>query len=377
MTRSCYCSLSTSSIILITSIFSEYKNQVHLLEKSIRTSNLRAMKQTMMKKILFVLSMIICSVADGQSFKLTDSKVFMPQSKKVNLYVDDENKKLILFRTNLQVNTDGIPTSYHPYDLRGDSIALNSILNAVAIYRLKDDVRISNPKRPNTFSDAEKKVMRTEAYTVFEQWRDSNFDTIQPLGYKIVWKNVLIESNNRPCIFKTGIYKGYFASATALKNGLTIDKGECDCNNQVDPFVVPTLVLAGKHPQYGNNPVSVFGAKVGDLLIAYNPKNKKIVYAVIGDTGPGENLGEGSVILNMKLTGKSTYPKTRKDTYGLATDKDIVICIIPASNSYQTEKPFTQENIQIRISKWFADEGIRDESEVIDFIEKNISQLFG
>lgn len=321
------------------------------------------------------MSIILCYTADGQSFKFTESKVFMPQMKKVNLYVDDGNKKLILFRTNLQVNTDGIPTSYHPYDLRGDSIALNTILNAVSIYRQKDDIRISNPKRPNTFSDFEKKEMRKEAYSVFEQWRDSNFDTVQPTGYKIVWKNVLIESNNKPCIFATGKYKGYFASATALKNGLTTNKGECDCNNQVDPFVVPTLVLAGKHPQYGNNPVSLFGAKVGDLIVAYNPKNKKIVYAVIGDTGPGENLGEGSVILNMKLTGKLNYPKSRKDTYGLATDKDIVICVIPASNSYKIEKPFTQENIQGRISKWFADEGISNEKEVIDFIEKNSDKL--
>lgn len=324
----------------------------------------------MKKSMIIILSAIFTNVLIGQGLKLKESGIFTPQQKKVNLYENKEAKQVILFKTNIQVNTDGVPTSYHPYDLRGDSIALNTILNGVAIYRLSDNIRISIPKKPNTFTDAEKKEMRKEAYSVFEQWRDSGFDTAQPSGYKIVWKNVLVPFNNKPCIFKSGKYSGYFASATALKNDLTSNKGECDCNNQVDPFEIPTLVLAG-----GNNIVKKYGAKVGDLLVAYNPVNKNLVYAVIGDTGPEENLGEGSVILNMKLKGTTVYPKTRKDTYGLATDKNTMVCIIPASRNYNPGKPFTQENIKSRVLKWFSEQGYGSEQEIINFIEQNRAEF--
>ena len=97
---------------------------------------------------------------------------------------------------------------------------MNTILNGAAIYRLKDNIRISNPKQPNFFSTAEKITMRKEAYLVFEKFRDSKYETT-PKGYKINWQNVLIaDENNKPCVFKKGKYVGYFASATALKNGL-------------------------------------------------------------------------------------------------------------------------------------------------------------
>lgn len=315
---------------------------------------------------IIILTVLLNSISNGQSLKLTERGSFTPQKKEVILYENNEKKQVILFKTNIQVNTDGVPTSYHPFDLRGDSIALNTILNGTSIYRLKDNVRISNPKKPNGFTDAEKKEMRKEAYKVFEQWRDSDYDAAQPDGYKIIWQNVLVPFNNKPCIFKTGRYAGYFASATALKNDLTTNKGECDCNNQVDPFEIPTLVLAG-----GQNIVRKLGAGVGDLLVAYNPVNKNLVYAVIGDTGPEENLGEGSIILNMKLKGAAQYPKTRKDTYGLATDNNIMVCIIPASKNYKPDKPYTQQNIKSRISGWFSEQGYKTEQEIISFIEHN------
>jgi hypothetical protein len=315
---------------------------------------------------LFLTFMV--SVNYAQTFTNKQTGVFAPQKKKVILFENSHSKKLILFKTNLQVNTDGIPTSYHPLDLRGNTLALNTILNGAAIYRLKDNIRISNPKKPNSFSDEDKKQMRSEAYSVFEKFRDSKYEKI-PDGYKINWQNVLIAENNKPCVFKTGKYKGYFASATALKNGLTADKGECECKNQVDPFEVPTLVLAG-----GNNVVRQFGATVGDLVVAYNTTNKNIVYGVIGDTGPEENLGEGSVILNMKLIGTDKYPKTRKDTYSLSTKNDILICIVPQSKTFNPGKPFTQQNIEQRILKWFSEQGYDSDQKIKEFFEANKSQ---
>jgi hypothetical protein len=134
---------------------------------------------------------------------------------------------------------------------------------------------------------------------------------------------------------------------------------------------VPALVLAGG----SDNIVKKYGAKLGDLLIAYNPDNKKVVYAIINDLGPKHNLGEGSVLLNMKLLDKSEYPKTRKDTYKLATPNDIIIAIIPGSKSFNTVKPFTSENIMERLTKWLDKAGFETENEFIEFIEKNKDEL--
>jgi hypothetical protein len=49
-------------------------------------------------------------------------------------------------------------------------------------------------------------------------------------------------------------------------------------------------------------------AKVGDLVVAVVPGTSKPVYAVIGDTGPATELGEGSIALNGKLLGKTAPP---------------------------------------------------------------------
>lgn len=322
--------------------------------------------------LLFTFYFLLFNFLQAQSFLIEKEGTFAP-NKKVLLFKNSYDKKLILFKTNLRVNTDGIPISYHPFDLRGDSIALNTILNGVAIYRKIDNVKISNPNNPNKFSSAERQKMRTEAYTVFEKFRDSDFQLI-PDGYIINWQSVLIPENKngikKPCVLKNGEYKGYFASATALTNELKVNRGECECNNQVNPFKIPTLVLAG-----GDNIVKQYGARVGDLLLAFNPLNKKLVYAIIGDIGPKDNLGEGSVILNMKLLNLVKFPKVRAETYKLSTKGDIIISIIPNTNNYRKAVPFSAENISNRITQWLKEVGFETENDFINFIQKNKQSL--
>lgn len=318
--------------------------------------------------ILIMLLVLSCTSGKGQKFEVVDSSVFVPQHKKIILLKNPSAEKLILFRTNLAVNTDGIPISYHPYDLRGDSIALNSILNGIFVIRKADGVNLSVPRPKGKYSKAERNKMAAQAYSVIEKWRDSKYTTI-PQGFKISWQSVLVASEGKPCIFSTGKYKGYFASATSLTNHLSSNLGECNCNNQVDPFVIPALVLA----KNGNikNPVRTYGATLGDLVLAYNPTTGNLVYGIVGDTGPDDNLGEGSVILNMKLKGQTRFPATKRETYDLATDKNILICILPNSHSYQLERPYSQENIKTRITNWFSAQGYTNEPDLIQLFENN------
>lgn len=310
-------------------------------------------------------ALLFCSfLAEAQDYKVSQTGVFTPQNKKVLLLKEKTGQReIILFQTNLRVNTDGSPLSYHPNDPRGKDKALNNICNAIVVKKTNSDKNLCF----TSFS---------EAIGVFEKFRDSNYQTV-PTGFRITWENVLptITENGKmiPCVFKTGDYKGYFGSMTALKNGLTGDKGECDINDQVNPMKVPALVLVG-----GQNVVKNFGAKVGDLLIAFNPKTQLVSSAIIGDTGPKDNLGEGSVLLNMKLLGKTDPPTNKAETFKLSIENtQILIAIIPASRLFEIEgnKPYTAENIDRRVKDWQTKAGFATPEKFLAFMKSFQSKL--
>jgi hypothetical protein len=273
---------------------------------------------------------------------------------------DNEQKKIILFATNLRVNTDGSPRSYHPQDPLGKVKALNNICNAVAIRKQGDKKNLCLDH--STFS---------QAVGIFERFRDSGFEKIP--GFQIIWEQVLAKDpkTGKPCIFSSGEFKGYFGSLTALKNELPADKkGECEVNDQVDPLQVPTLVLAG-----GNNPLQRFGAHKGDLVLAFNPQNQTFSAAVIGDTGPADNLGEGSVLLNMKLLGKTVPPANKTETFKYAVTTPVLIAVIPESGSFHPAKPYTAENIAQRGADWQKESGFDSQEKFIKFVKSFLPQL--
>lgn len=304
---------------------------------------------------LLVLPLCV-SIARAQEFTVAQSKVFAPQNKKVLLLKEAAGeRKIILFQTNLRVNTDGSPLSYHPQDPRGRTKALNNICNGIAVRRVGSDSNLCF-------------TAFAEAIRVFEKFRDSNFQTV-PAGFTISWKNVLatVRENGKdvPCVFKSGEFKGYFGSLTALRNDLTTGRGECEVNDQVNPMTVPALVLAG-----GQNPVKDFGAKVGDLLIAYNPRTQLFTTAIIGDTGPADNLGEGSVSLNMKLLGTTTPPTNKQETFQLSIENTkVLIAIIPGSRLFNVAKPYTADNIKQRIDAWRAEAGFTTPEKLIELMK--------
>jgi hypothetical protein len=295
-------------------------------------------------------------VAQGQEFRVARAQVFAPQNKKVLLLKDvGSQRKIVLFQTNLRVNTDGSPLSYHPQDPRGRTKALNNICNGIAVRR-------TNSNKNLCFSEFSKAIQ------VFEQFRDSNFQTV-PTGFRITWQNVLptVRENGKdvPCVFRSGEFAGYFGSLTALRNGLTANRGECEVNDQVNPMTVPALVLAG-----GQNPVRAFGAKLGDLLIAFNPRTQLFTAAIIGDTGPADNLGEGSVSLNMKLLGTTTPPTNKEETFRLSIENTkVLIAIIPGTRLFNVAKPYTAENINQRIEDWRTTAGFSSLEKVLEMMK--------
>lgn len=316
----------------------------------------------MVKIILFlILNFAFSCNLNAQNFKVLDNDFYSQKIKKKIFLLKDSTteNKLIFFKTSLAVNTDGTPLSYHPFDLRGYSKALNNIGNAIVINRdgSTDNLCLTN---------------YGEAISVFEKYRDSKYEMI-PSGYSITWTNVLIPviENGiiKPCIIKTGEYAGYFASATSLKNGLVNNKGECECENQVNSLKVQSFVVPS-----GNNLIKRFGALVGDLLVAYNPVNSKLVFAIINDEGPPNKLGEGSVLLNMSLLDKKIFPKNKKDTYQLAIKNEILIAIIPNSKEFNIERPYTAENVNSRVHNLLNKMGFENDREIIDFLKSIIEK---
>ena len=307
-------------------------------------------------------TLTICTLVQAQEYSVAQAKVFTPQNKKILLLKNATGeRKIILFQTNLRVNTDGSPLSYHPQDPRGQTKALNNICNGIAVRK----VNSTNNLCFSAFG---------QAINVFEQFRNSNFETV-PAGFRITWNKVLATTKENgkdvPCVFKTGEFKGYFGSLTALTNDLTSNKGECDINNQVNPMTVPALVLAG-----GQHPVKDFGAKLGDLLIAVNPKTQLFTAAIIGDIGPPDNLGEGSVSLNMKLLGTTTPPTNKLETFRLSIeDAKVLIAIIPGSRLFRVAKPYTAANIDQRLNEWRTEAGFTTPEKLIEMMKSFQSRL--
>lgn len=332
-----------------------------------------------MKQTIFFFALITVSFQlFGQDFKQSDSDTFKPQNKKLALLENSNKEKIIVFKTNMAINTDGTPLSYHPYDLPANSKALNFMENGVAIYRLSDSRCISIPKKdlseyptrfrknvkfdPKKISDPEKKEFIALSRRVFEQWRDAGYPEQQIEGYEIIWKNVIVNKNGKPCVFQNSKqFNGYFGSMTHEQNGIVNDTSECQCANQLDPFKIPSLVL---------NSGIKFGASLGDLIVAYNPLTDRLVYAIIGDSGPGNNLGEGSILLNAELKNVET-PKDRNGIKDLAIGDPIYIAIIPKSKNYKLVRPYTEKSIAERVTKWFASQGYKNKDGIVKLLKNS------
>ena len=295
-----------------------------------------------MKILSFLtLSTLTFATAHAQECKLVANEIFQPQNKNIAL-VRYSNlaapSNFILFKTGLRVNTDGAPTSYHPNDPRGTSLAINNVVNGVSI------------RKPGANLSYGQKIV------AFEKFRDANWKV--PLGYKIVWQNVIAPRIQNgisvPCVFTTGPNAGYFGSLTTLKNELSgVAAGECQVNDQLDQRTIAGLVLPS-----GENPLKHFNARIGDIAVVINPTTGKVVTAVVADGGPPENLGEGSVALNMALLGKTDQPKNYQEAKLLDTGSQrMLVAIIPRTKQFSSKLPFTSENIKERVGKWASENG--------------------
>ena len=86
-------------------------------------------------------------------------------------------------------------------------------------------------------------------------------------------------------------FPGYYVSATALTDRT---KPVNDPTRYVDASKIPFIVLPGAMARQ-------IGARPGDFAVVFNRRNAKSSYAIFGDVGPSDRIGEGSMALAENL----------------------------------------------------------------------------
>jgi hypothetical protein len=275
--------------------------------------------------------------------------------ERINLISVSENnqtRQVVTFRTGLRVNTDGAPNSYSSTDLTGTVSAINNICNGISV-------------RDTATNNA---LSCSASRQIFARYRDSQWQ--EPSGFRVRWQNVIaprtIDGRQVPCVFSEGPHKGFFGSLTTLKNGLTgAAAGECQVNDQVSSTTIPSLVLPS-----GDNALRRNGARIGDLVVTHNPANGITQTAIVADSGPPNNLGEGSVALNIALLKRAEMPKNyREIVRQLDTgQQQIIVTIIPGTSSFNRLRPYSAQNIDNRVKQWLTPLGMNSAAEFMQTI---------
>lgn len=285
-----------------------------------------------------------CSIARQQRF--------VPQGQTIlHVQSGQSGRRLIVFSASLRVNTDGAPNSYHSTDLLGETRAINHICNAVSVTSAAGGPQLSC----------------AQSVPLIRAWVRDGWQI--PAGYRFHWENILAATTDPagrrvPCVFRSGPYAGNFGSITSLRNQVSPQQaGECSLNDQIDQRFVPAVVLPS-----GDNPLHEFGAKIGDLVLVTNPVTGTSVAAVLADIGPPDNLGEGSVALNMRLLGITRQPRTHQDALQLDTAAiQMVVTVLPGTGDFQPVRPFSAENLAQRLQGWQKQNGFERPASLRDF----------
>jgi hypothetical protein len=193
----------------------------------------------------------------------------------------------LLFVERLHVNTDGTRRSYSVDDFWGETTALNNLCNAMS----------DACAGLNADGLKARRIVTQRAYA-------AGWPAADLVKTKIA-KSIIPFKGGKPC----PAVDGFLVSATALARPNASDP--CDLSNYVDALTVPAIVLPKAPSGFADK-----GARVGDLAVVAVPGDSRVVYAVVGDSGPRDKLGEASIALNGQLLGKTQPPANYREVRG-------------------------------------------------------------
>jgi hypothetical protein len=186
----------------------------------------------------------------------------------------------LLFADAMNINTDGTRRSYSVDDFWGERNALNNLCNAMsdACAGLNSD--------------------QLRARRIITQSAKARGWPADLLRQTKLSPSIIPVVNGRPCP-EVG---GYLVSATSLQNpGIA---NVCDIRRYADALKINAVVLPKRARTGIPTDFQQRGAEVGDLAVALSANGNVLSYSVVGDTGPAKELGEVSVALAQRLTGR-------------------------------------------------------------------------
>lgn len=214
----------------------------------------------------------------------------------------ERQTRAILFSSQMHVNTDGAPDSYHP-----DDIGITHICNGVSL--------------------GANCVWQARCLTKFNKAKAENFNG----PTRICFFAMATHQNGKPIIQGPDDPKpGYFVSTTAFQQP-GIDKKTPQA--QLDSNQIPFIVIP-KQWQQNSAP----GVKLGDFAVVLRKSTGKVSFAVVGDLGPGRKIGEGSVALHQALGNdpfRMRFGK-RRAWAGIGR-RDVLYVIFPNSRTSGTQ----------------------------------------
>lgn len=230
--------------------------------------------------------------------------------------LQEPTSKAIAFASQMQVNTDGAPDSYHP-----DDKGITHICNGVSV-------------GPNC-------SWEPACLPAFRKAKAEGFRG----PTKMCFFAMATGKDGVPLIQGAGDPSpGYFVSTTALKQpGHKAGTPQAQLDSNTIPFaVVPTTWQRDGKP----------GPKLGDFGVAYRTSNGKLAFFVVGDTGPRNKLGEGSVALH-KALGNDPFVErfgVRRARKGIG-GRDVVYLMFPGSAT--PGEPFDTASIERKARRHF------------------------
>jgi hypothetical protein len=155
---------------------------------------------------------------------------------------------------------------------------------------------------------------------------NSGLDDLANAGTPGRWEGLAKDADGEPFIQgPDDPFPGYYVSATALADR---SKPASDPTRYVDASRIPFVVLPGGMARQ-------LGARPGDFAVVFNQRNGKSSYAIFGDVGPYDRIGEGSMALAENLG-------IRSDARNGGARRGILYLVFPGSGN---GRPRTIEEI--------------------------------
>jgi hypothetical protein len=155
---------------------------------------------------------------------------------------------------------------------------------------------------------------------------NTGLDDLANAGTPGRWEGLAKDADGEPIIQgPSDPFPGYYVSATALADR---SKPFNDPTRYVDASKIPFVVLPGGMARQ-------LGARPGDFATVFNQRNGKSSFAIFGDVGPYDRIGEGSMALAENLG-------IRSDARNGGARRGILYLVFPGSGN---GRPRTIEEI--------------------------------